>query len=219
MRGILRSCWIVSPLSLVLRVLYLALIVFLVVSSQATFHTLFAAMFMGFLVLINPATLQMRKYFRVMPIKLSTILLMEYLHNLVALAFGAGIAVAGVFIFSDNVVVSINFVLFLIGLILTTLGLGGIVGALLRQKYWYLSLLMYVVALAPLYLIFGVDTIHGLVRGRIDGVYITSSPIFTDTASWLAFVALGLAVYVVSYFVATALYKKKDYEKPVAWWV
>lgn len=216
---ILRSYLVGSPLSWALRVLYTALIVFLIFSSRAAVETLFAAMFMGWLTLMNPGFLQMDKYLRVMPIKARTVVLWEYLYNMAALAFGMAIAVAGVLVFSEDVTVGINFILLLTGVILVAFGGTNLFITSLGRKRWYLAWPMYLIGIVPLYLVFGVSTIHDIIRGRLAGVYVTSSPIFTDTGRWVLFVAIGAAVHVCSYFVAVAVYKKKDYEKPTFWWI
>ena len=200
-----------------MKAVYFVLIILAAIMNGASFVNMFAVIPIGFIVFMNLGNHKLNRYFRVMPIRPRTLLLWDYLYNLAALAFGVVVTIIIVAIFHENAVVGISFTLLVVGTFLLALGLGNIIFNLIAQKYWYLGLLADFVAIIPLYLLFGASTIHGIVRGRVAGVYITSSPIFTDIRRWLAFVAIGMGFYAVSYFVALALYKKKDYQPPI-WW-
>ena len=225
MAGILRSYLVDTTLGRLGRFAYamfiLLLIVYFGISSEVDYLVPLMAVPMGHIVFLGLGT-RMDRYWRVMPIKPSRIMLMRYFLHLFMLLFGVVVAVTGILVFSDEIITKLNFMLLLLGM---TLSHQGVMNAFVNNKPndGFMSLLITLVLLIgsflQLYLVFGFSTINSIITGRMSGIPISDSGIFTETTRWIVFAAVNIIIYIVSYFVAVYLYKRRDYQQASAWWV
>jgi len=203
------------------RLAYLLILIFAIISTgTADFISTIALLPMGFMIFLGLES-RLDRYLRVMPIKSSTIVLAKYIHILASLLVGVVAALVLVLIFHDyDRAVRLHFIMLVTGAFLMCVGVAEI--TLLfhkRNVWWYIwqFVLIWSVPVGMLYIVLGAGTIHDIVRRRMQGVPITSAEVFTNTNTWIVYIAVSVAVFVVSYFAALAAYRKSDYVQ-LYWW-
>jgi len=204
------------------RFVYPVILVAAHIIGGVSFLSTIALLAMGFLMLLN-LNYRMRKYFRIMPIRPWVLLLSEYVHVVVCMAVGAVVTISIVLLFSDNVMVKLNFILLLVGMLFIMQAVSDAFKhcTLLWHSWLGVAWIMLWIAIVPmalLYAVFGFDIVNDIIVERISGVYITSHEIFTNTTRMAWFCLLGFVVYVVSFFASLRFYMSKDYEQAL-WWM
>ena len=226
MKGIFCSYLIDTKLALVCKLLFGVVVVFVAVTMESTSGmlpnpvALFATLTIGDILLLG-FDARLDKFWRIMPIRQSIIVLSRYLHRLVGLCFGTILAIIVVLINAPGSIVSFNFIAFIFGIFLTQQSLLIVAGFLFLNKGSIFANLVGIVLLilpfSKLYLLFEPSAIHGIISNRIAGVPITSGDIFYQTSRWVMFVAISFVIYVISYFVTVLAYRKTDY-RPWHFW-
>jgi len=221
MGGIFRSYFIDTKLARAGRIAYPLFLLFAIASNRAAdFISIIAILPMGFLILIGFES-RLDRYLRVMPIRSSTIVLAKYIHILVSLLVGVAAVVVLVLIFHNyERVVRLNFIMLVTGSFLVVVGVAEITLLFYKRnvlRFIWQYALVWGVPIVILYLVLGASTIHDIVRGRVQGIPVTSAEVFTNTGTWIVYIAVSVAVFVASYFAAVAAYRKSDYVQ-VHWW-
>jgi len=223
MAGIFRSYFVDTKLVRAGRIAYLLFIILLVLPffGEVSFAALFAAVPTGFIVCLGLET-RLDRYFRVMPIKASKIILMRYLLNAAMFLMGTSLAVASVLIFSEDPVVRIHFIMLVFGVFLTVQGISNTMGNNFSSNQVLMvviACLLYIIPFLQMYLVFGFSTVNHIISGRMSGIYITQSDAFADTNKFIVYVAVSIAVYIISYFAALRIYKNTDYRQvKISWY-
>ena len=146
------------------------------------------------------------KYWRIMPIKPGTVVLAQYTITTIGMVFGTAMAFAIVLIFGRSYfTIYFNSLLFFAGMAITMNSVCP------NYKWRYIMFLPSVIAVVgQLYLVFGVSVMHGIVFDMVDGMQVKDSEIFIDTTRWLIFLVISVIVYIISYHVSLAVYKKSE---------
>jgi len=144
------------------------------------------------------------KYFRVMPVRASIKILSDYAYHMILLITGLALAAVVAIIIGDYYLVSFNIILLVLGYALIYQGFY----FPLKYRNPHIGIALIVVPVPVLYLVFGGSNVHGIVSSAVSGIPVTEVDIFSNTAHWLVFMAISLAIYIGSYFATVASYKK-----------
>ena len=139
------------------------------------------------------------KYFPVMPIKPKTIILAEYLYFLMFMAAGVVLAAICAVIIGEGLIVSINSMLFVLGYMITSIGL--LIPLYPKMKNTWIFL--FLVPIIQMYLVLGVTKVHDIFLAAVTATPVAEAKFFGSESGprWLVFMAVSVAVYVGSYFV------------------
>jgi len=166
---------------------------------------------------------RLNRFLRVMPIRARVVVLAQYLHQVVVFVIGVVLCIGYILIVANKDVVVINFALMCLGVWVGFFAVMALCSYSSISKNRFVSnVVAWLCLLLPflqLYLVFGFDTINTIIHDRASGVPITDSHMFTDTGSWVIYLAISLVLYVGSYFLVVEHYKKADCQPPPVTWM
>ena len=137
------------------------------------------------------------KYFSVMPVKPKIIILAEYLYFLLFMAAGVALAAICAIIIGQGFAVSLNIILFVLGYMLTSIGLLIPLYPMMKATWIFLFL----TPILQMYLVLGISRVHEIFAAALTATPVGEVQALASVPRWLVFIAVSLAVYVGSYIV------------------